>query len=91
MTELVPVRSAEAARTVRAAEVVDAVPQLLVGRRLPPTPGDGLVRVVTVVVTDYGGHSREEAAVQVWADWSARFPDVVVRVVHASDGWEPVR
>lgn len=91
MTELVPVRSAEAARTVRAAEVVGVDPQLLVGRRLPPTPGDGLVRVVTVVVTDYGGQSREAAAAQVWADWSARFPDAVVRVVHASDGWEPLR
>lgn len=90
MTELVLVRAVEAARVARAAEVVEVTPQVVVGRLAPPA-GDVLVRVVTVVVTDYGGHSREEAAAQVWADWSARFPDALVRVVHAGDGWEPLR
>lgn len=72
-------------------DLVPASPQLVVGRLIPPAESSSaLVRVVTVVVTDYGGHSREEAAAQVWADWTARFPGVVVRVVHASDGWEPV-
>jgi len=90
MTELVPVRATEAARTMRAAEVVQAAPQVVEGRIVPPTGGGALVQVVTVVVTDYGGHSREVAAAQVWADWTARIPGALVRVVHASDGWEPV-
>ena len=89
MTELVPVRPTEAARALRAASVAEAL-QVVVGRLIPPTHGGAPVQVVTVMVTDYGGHGREEAAAQVWADWTAHLPGVLVQVVHAGDGWEPV-
>ena len=48
-------------------------------------------QVVTVVVTDYAGNPPDVAAHDVWSTWSALYPDAVVEVVHAWQGWEPVR
>jgi hypothetical protein len=49
------------------------------------------VPTLDVVITFYGGNSREQAAADVWTDWQRRYPNHHIRVHHPDEAWEPVR
>lgn len=50
-------------------------------------PGSNNIPILTVKVIDYAGKPPDEAAADVWLDWTRRYPGALIQVVHG-DAWE---